>query len=77
MITRIPVHRLCADNLLRVLTTLIPYANEPGYREFDGCYVYRSMRGGSSLSNHSYGAAIDIDAAHNPFRSHEHRFQRR
>jgi hypothetical protein len=34
-----------------------------------GTYCYRLQRGGSRLSVHSWGCAIDIDPAHNPFPS--------
>lgn len=46
-----------------------------GVTEYDGSFVYRSMRDGGHLSMHAYGAAIDIDAVHNAFRSHDHRFK--
>lgn len=32
---------------------------------YDGCYVYRNVRGGSTLSMHARGAAIDLNAAWN------------
>jgi len=32
-----------------------------------GAYCYRLERGGSRLSVHSWGAAIDMDPGHNPF----------
>jgi hypothetical protein len=32
---------------------------------FDGCYHYRCRRGGGSLSTHSWGIAIDLNAATN------------
>lgn len=35
-----------------------------------GTYCYRLERGGSRLSVHSWGCAIDIDPAHNTFPSH-------
>jgi hypothetical protein len=38
-----------------------------GVTAFDGSFCFRCMRGGNSLSMHSYGIALDFDAAHNPF----------
>ncbi len=34
---------------------------------YGGCYNFRPMRGGSQLSMHSYGIAIDLDPDGNPF----------
>ena len=36
-----------------------------GFDLFGGCYNYRTMRGGTSLSTHAYGIAIDFDPARN------------
>ena len=33
---------------------------------YDGCYNDRSIRGSTRRSMHAYGAAIDMDAEHNP-----------
>lgn len=80
VIKKIPIHRLCAASLTRALTALgSRYGDQDrmerdGVTEYDGSFVYRPMRGGSHLSMHAYGAAIDINAACNPFRSHEHLF---
>jgi len=38
-----------------------------GVSNFSGSFNYRIMRGGSHLSMHSYGCALDFDAEHNPF----------
>jgi hypothetical protein len=35
-----------------------------------GTYNFRLMRGGSKLSVHAYGIAIDMDPEHNPFPHH-------
>jgi peptidoglycan hydrolase-like protein with peptidoglycan-binding domain len=32
---------------------------------FGGCYNYRPMRGGTSLSTHAWGAAVDLDPERN------------
>lgn len=78
-ITRISIHKLCAESLSRVLAAV-------GRRQaelcgddmaFDGSYNYRAMRGARALSMHAYGCALDIDAGHNPFRKRAMRFNRR
>lgn len=35
-------------------------------KSYDGCFNIRNVRGGTSLSNHAYGLAIDINADTNP-----------
>jgi len=36
-------------------------------KTFDGCFNIRKKRASRSLSIHSFGMAIDLNAAHNPF----------
>lgn len=43
-----------------------------GWNIYSGCFNYRMKRGGSSLSTHSWGIAIDINSEENPFSSSEH-----
>lgn len=38
---------------------------EHGFNLYGGCFNYRQMRGGSSLSTHAWGIAIDFDPARN------------
>ena len=37
-----------------------------GVSAFGGCYNFRPIRGSKNLSNHAFGAAIDIDPEHYP-----------
>lgn len=60
-------HRLIENPLKRVFRKL----GEKGLLEeietFDGCFCVRKMRNGKSLSVHSWGLAVDLNASENPF----------
>lgn len=63
-------HRLVADKFKNVFNSLlIAYGYEKikelGIDLFGGCFNYRKMRGGSAMSMHSWGIAIDLDPARN------------
>jgi hypothetical protein len=63
-------HRLVAENFKNVFNSLlIVYGYEKikelGIDLFGGCFNYRKMRGGSAMSMHSWGIAIDLDPARN------------
>lgn len=71
-ITRFRVHKQCQASLGRVFANLKQSAGGDyktlsawGVTKFGGAYNYRLMRGGSNLSMHSYGCAIDLDPANN------------
>lgn len=54
-----------ADSLLRIIEALANSEFAYMLQRFDGCYNFRKMRGGNSLSIHSWGSAIDFDAGNN------------
>ena len=58
-------HKLVADNFTAVFNELLSVygydkIKELGIDLFGGCFNYRKMRGGTALSMHSWGIAIDI-----------------
>lgn len=72
-VNRFSINRKCADSAKRVLQkTLDHYGYERivelGLHLFGGCLNVRKMRGGTSLSTHSWGSAIDFDPARNQLR---------
>lgn len=85
-IKRIRVNKHCAQSLLRVLNNLLAAARKKdpkrpqkvldhwGVSIFGGVVQYRLMRGGTRLSIHSYGAAIDLDPARNAMYDRTPRF---
>lgn len=70
IISRFSCHELVADSAQRVLERVASeYSPEDisrlGFDIFGGCYNFRKKRGGTTLSTHAYGAAIDIDPIRN------------
>lgn len=67
----IRVHELVADRLEAALNDIVAYYGPdiekiaPGVCIYDGSYNFRKTRNSSSQSIHSWGLAIDFDAAHN------------
>jgi hypothetical protein len=74
------INRKCADSFRRVLDKIWLAAGKDqsvvdrwGASTFAGSYVYRTKRGGVTLSMHAYGCAIDLDPVRNGFRNpHPH-----
>lgn len=68
VVKTIRCHRLCAESLKRVLAAIWTAAKfnqatieKWGMHLYGGAYEFRQVRGGTSLSSHSWGCAIDWD----------------
>ncbi len=69
-VSRIQCHKKIADRLSAVFKELL---ETYGYDKlvkleidiYGGCFNYRAMRGGKSLSRHSWGVAIDLNPTKN------------
>lgn len=73
-------HRLVGDSLVDALAEFFEavappslqgedpssYVGSKGWNHFDGCYNYRVNKNAPVLSVHSWGAAVDLNAAANP-----------
>jgi hypothetical protein len=69
-IKRFQCHKLVAQAFLNVFNELLVHYGydrlvELGIDLYGGCFNYREMRGGTELSTHSWGIAIDLDPDRN------------
>ena len=58
-------HKRVAPSLARILKEISASPFTYLLQNFDGCYNFRSVRGGNVPSLHAYGAAIDFDSSTN------------
>ena len=62
---RIYCHKLMVKPLNKAFENLIMHCVEDELQTWDGCFNVRKMRGGTQMSIHSWGLAIDVNAKTN------------
>lgn len=72
----IRVHRLIASRVEAALSAVLKAygaakIKQLGLDQYSGSYNYRPSTGGSSLSMHAWGIALDFDAEHNAMQMHK------
>lgn len=80
-LTSIQIHKKCAASLTNVLAKVwntcgqsVSVIQSLRYDRYSGSYNYRPMRGGSALSMHAFGCAIDWDDQDNQQHALRHLF---
>lgn len=79
-VSRFSCHKLVAEPMTAIFRDAAEHYGENRYRElnldvFGGCYNFRKMRGGSKLSTHAYGIAVDLNPEQNRLKWGEDRAQ--
>ncbi|MCC5974311.1 MAG: M15 family metallopeptidase, partial [Rubellimicrobium sp.] len=69
-ITSFRCHRRLAEPLTRIFAEAAAHYGRVDYERlrlhlFGGCFNHRPMRGGTALSTHAWGAAVDLDPERN------------
>jgi len=67
---RVTCHEKVAESVQRVLGRVLDHYGETQLKQlrldrYGGCYDHRTMRGGTSLSMHAWGIALDFDPSRN------------
>lgn len=73
-VTTMQCHKDVAEQFKAIFTDILKHyglkrIQELGIDLFGGCFNYRKMRGGSYLSMHSWGIAVDLDPTRNSLKA--------
>lgn len=63
---KIYINKVAAPKLIAAYREVMRSGLQSEIRTYDGCFVVRTQRGSKAISKHSYGIAIDMNAAWNP-----------
>lgn len=63
---KIYINKVAAPKLLAAFREVIRNGVNNEIKTYDGCFVIRRQRQSNAISRHSYGIAIDLNAAWNP-----------
>lgn len=63
---KIYINKVAAPKLLAAFREIIRSGLQNEIKTYDGCFVIRRQRQSNVISRHSYGIAIDLNAAWNP-----------
>lgn len=79
-VTKMRCHKLVADRFLAVFNELLAVYGLEKIKQleinvFGGCFNYRLMRGGTELSRHSWGVAIDLNPNKNTLKMNKSQAQ--
>lgn len=64
--SKIYLNRVLRDPLTKVFRELIAKGLHDEIKTYDGCFNIRKQRGSTAISMHSFGIAVDLNAAWNP-----------